>query len=154
MFTQRLIFDCQRAKAVMNTAGDDCMSQLSPKLCMEAGRRSGRPSLTSGGDSGARTRSLRLAKPALSQLSYIPDGAGRSRDRIRPEDMVGLSGLEPLTSRLSGVRSNQLSYRPRNLRPHSFYRLRPNQKEEKHSLKTKQQAKLILTTTDLLRPRP
>ena len=27
--------------------------------------------------------------------------------------MVGLSGLEPLTSRLSGVRSNQLSYRPK-----------------------------------------
>jgi hypothetical protein len=28
---------------------------------------------SSGGDSGARTRSLRLAKPALSQLSYIPN---------------------------------------------------------------------------------
>ena len=71
-----------------------------------------RLSLTSGGDSGARTRSLRLAKPALSQLSYIPESAGRSRDGYGLGSMVGLSGLEPLTSRLSGVRSNQLSYRP------------------------------------------
>ena len=31
--------------------------------------------------------------------------------------MVGLSGFEPLTSPLSGVRSNQLSYRPTPLRP-------------------------------------
>ena len=30
--------------------------------------------------------------------------------------MVGLSGLEPLTSRLSGGRSNQLSYRPEQAR--------------------------------------
>ena len=33
--------------------------------------------------------------------------------------MVGLSGLEPLTSRLSGARSNHLSYRPPRL--DSFY---------------------------------
>ena len=31
--------------------------------------------------------------------------------------LVGLRGLEPLTSRLSGVCSNQLSYKPRFLRP-------------------------------------
>ena len=40
-----------------------------------------------------RTGDLRLAKAALSQLSYSPEG------------LVGLSGFEPLTSRLSGVRS-------------------------------------------------
>ena len=28
------------------------------------------------------------------------------------ENLVGLSGLEPPTSRLSGVRSNRLSYKP------------------------------------------
>ena len=51
-----------------------------------------------GGDEGVRTPGLRLAKAALSQLSYIPRC---------PE--VGLSGLEPETSPLSEARSNQLS---------------------------------------------
>ena len=30
-----------------------------------------------------------------------------------PKNLVGLAGLEPATSRLSGVRSNHLSYRPK-----------------------------------------
>ena len=33
--------------------------------------------------------------------------------------LVGLSGLEPPTSRLSGARSNQLSYKPIELQNHS-----------------------------------
>ncbi len=45
-----------------------------------------------------RTADLLRAKQALSQLSYSP--------------VVGLGGFEPPTSPLSGVRSNQLSYRP------------------------------------------
>ncbi len=36
----------------------------------------------------------------------------RERKRARWANLVGLSGLEPPTSRLSGVRSNRLSYRP------------------------------------------
>ena len=37
----------------------------------------------SGGDSGDRTRNLRLAKPALSQLSYIPWIRGADKDAPR-----------------------------------------------------------------------
>ena len=68
----------------------------------------------------------------LYQLSYAPEGrpysgigprdgprdvspigsALRSEPGAHDGGMVGLSGLEPLTSRLSGERSNQLSYRP------------------------------------------
>ena len=52
-----------------------------------------------GGGERDRTDDLLLAKQALSQLSYTPF-------------IMGLIGIEPITSPLSGVRSNQLSYRP------------------------------------------
>ena len=51
------------------------------------------------GDKGTRTPDLLGASEALSQLSYVPK--------------VGLARLELATSRLSGVRSNQLSYSPK-----------------------------------------
>ena len=57
-----------------------------------------------GGDEENRTPDPLLARQVLSQLSYAP--------MLYVVLVVGLSGLEPLTSRLSGVRSNQLSYRP------------------------------------------
>ena len=50
------------------------------------------------GDKQIRTADPLLARQVLSQLSYTPE--------------MGLSGLEPPTSRLSGVRSNRLSYKP------------------------------------------
>ena len=59
-------------------------------------------SLGPGGDKGSRTPDLLRARQALYQLSYVP----------RSIYLVGLPGLEPGTSPLSGVRSNQLSYSP------------------------------------------
>jgi hypothetical protein len=57
-----------------------------------------------GGAGRNRTDDILLAKQALSQLSYGPfQVTGR---------LVGPGGLEPPTSRLSGVRSNHLSYGP------------------------------------------
>ena len=58
-----------------------------------------------GGDSRIRTGDMLLAKQPLYQLSYIPT-----------RDLVGVDGIEPSTSSLSGTRSNQLSYTPMCLR--------------------------------------
>ena len=79
----------------------------------------------SSGDDGDRTRNLRLAKPALSQLSYVP----RGRNLDSPSGLqnqkaaegsgglrVGVLGFEPRTSALSELRSSQLSYTPQRLR--------------------------------------
>ncbi len=53
----------------------------------------------SGGDEETRTPDPLLAKEMLCQLSYVP----------RRMSVVGVSGLEPETSALSGQCSNQLS---------------------------------------------
>jgi hypothetical protein len=53
-----------------------------------------------GGGEGTRTHDRLVANQVLYQLSYAP------------LNLVGLAGFEPATSRLSGGRSNQLSYRP------------------------------------------
>ena len=54
-----------------------------------------------GGDEETRTPDPLLAKEMLCQLSYVPSPLER--------EMVGVSGLEPETSALSGQCSNQLS---------------------------------------------
>ena len=58
-----------------------------------------------GGADRDRTDDPLLAKQVLSQLSYSPK-------RVPVAKMVGLGRFELPTSPLSGVRSNQLSYRP------------------------------------------
>ena len=86
-----------------------------------------------GGAMRDRTADLLRAKQALSQLSYSPIGVisvpvifpetrrGEAKhtevcelchNAVFRENLVGLSGLEPPTSPLSGVRSNHLSYKP------------------------------------------
>ena len=89
----------------------------------------------SGGAKRDRTVDLLRARQALSQLSYGPmfhlglirapesltQGAVARRIACYASDaattyqeiLVGLGGLEPPTSPLSGVRSNHLSYRPK-----------------------------------------
>ena len=95
-----------------------------------------------------------LAKHALSQLSYGPILGNRralasARRRFAPQQalrlarddkasaqqLVGLGGLEPPTSRLSSARSNQLSYKPElprfSLEETNEVRARPLAKKER-----------------------
>ena len=58
-----------------------------------------------------------IAAPPACKAGALP---AELSPQIGIKLMVGLSGLEPPTSRLSGVRSNQLSYRPINLNEQTF----------------------------------
>ena len=64
-----------------------------------------------GGARRDRTDDILLAKQALSQLSYGPITETRDCPASRRK-LVGPGRLELPTSRLSGVRSNHLSYGP------------------------------------------
>ena len=68
-------------------------------------------SLFIGGAKRDRTADPLRARQVLSQLSYGPNLIFNFFT-ISFVKMVGLNGFEPSTSPLSGVRSNQLSYRP------------------------------------------
>jgi hypothetical protein len=67
--------------------------------------------LLRGGGEGIRTPDPMVANHVLCQLSYTPV------TRLTAFNLVGLGGFELPTSPLSGVRSNQLSYRPAGLLP-------------------------------------
>ena len=59
--------------------------------------------------SGSLSESVRISLSLVSEGSA--SGNPRSFDSLFP--LVGLDGLEPSTSRLSGARSSHLSYKPR-----------------------------------------
>ena len=71
-----------------------------------------------GGARRDRTDDLLNANQALSQLSYGPEIYTAGSETVAgalkafSAAVVGQGGFEPPTSPLSGVRSNQLSYRP------------------------------------------
>ena len=77
---------------------------------MKFSRNNARVPKYSRGDEGIRTPDPLLARQVLSQLSYTPIRVGLYEVPLHKG--VGLRRLELPTSRLSGVRSNRLSYKP------------------------------------------
>jgi hypothetical protein len=65
-----------------------------------------------GGATGIRTPDLLRAKQPLSHLSYRPETKRELSISQFSTFLVGVGGLEPPTSILSGSRSNLLSYTP------------------------------------------
>lgn len=98
-------------------------------------------STPSSGDDRDRTGNLRLAKPALSQLSYVPVQVKSQKAKVKKTKLVaflpftfsfslspcplGQHGFEPWTSALSGLRSSQLSYWPRQIKKPNRCRFGP-----------------------------
>ena len=85
-----------------------------------------------GGARRDRTDDLMLAKHALYQLSYGPNlkpaRLGACHRPVRPRitrSVVGPGRLELPTSRLSGVCSNHLSYRPLKRHVQATHRIQP-----------------------------
>ena len=79
------------------------------------------PGFKNGGGERARTVDPLRARQVLSQLSYTPMksfSVSAFSDHSSGKCLVGLDRFELSTSRLSGVRSNQLSYRPARLAVH------------------------------------
>ena len=96
-----------------------------PPLSKRSLRANASRRTASGGARRSRTDDILLAKQALYQLSYGPvpengakprravgDAVLRLRTPSEPEVLVGPGRLELPTLRLSGVRSNHLSYGP------------------------------------------
>ena len=60
----------------------------------------------------SRSRSISCAPFSMQMSKNNPAQAGKSMSYTAETDLVGVPGLEPGTSSLSGMRSNQLSYTP------------------------------------------
>ena len=88
-------------------------SGLEPPTSRLSGARSNHLSYAPmyGGDEEVRTPDPLRARQALSQLSYTPIWCSALAS-ANFKKLVGSNGLEPSTSRLSGARSNRLSYEP------------------------------------------
>ncbi len=115
--------------------------------CMaESGRYQLEPS--PGGGEGTRTHDPLLAKQVLYQLSYAPLGSpARLRVSSSSAGVVGLTGFEPVTSRLSGGCSNQLSYRPGiSGSKDTFYRCRDCTRQQRRRARGAEAALCAATT--------
>ena len=93
------------------------LSSLTIKFTPDTECTGPRPALSRGRDPGALCDllpvNIQLSKIAIaSQRSAQPAGIGRAGCAHRSKTLVGLGGVEPPTSPLSGVRSSHLSYRP------------------------------------------